>query len=76
MTGEVLGSHGQPIPVQATMNVPTEPTFLQKIGLKKQQPLTQTVTVWVCCPECVAEVKKNPAPYIATVVVARGGAMR
>ncbi len=75
MTGEELGGHGPPISVDVVMTVPHTPSFWEKIGLKKVQPQTQTISFYVCCEECAAKVKSAPnaSAYAAKAVVERRG---
>lgn len=75
VTGEPLGSHGDAVQVDIPITTMGKPSFLEKIGLKKQQPQTQNMSIYVCCSECAAKVKSDPNPtsYLVKVIAQRGG---
>jgi len=75
VTGEPLGSHGEPVKVDIPMTTLSKPTFLERIGLKKQQPQTVKMDIYVCCPECAAKVKGDPNPtsFLVKVIAERSG---
>lgn len=75
VSGEPLGSHGEPVKVDIPMTTMGKPTFLEKIGLKKQQPQTVKMDIYVCCPECAAKVQADPNPssYLVRVIAEKSG---
>lgn len=75
MTGELLSTYGEPVEVGIPLTTYGKPTFMEKIGLKKQQPQTQTMSFYVCCPACAAKVKGDPgaSKYLAAVIAERSG---
>ncbi|MBY0524741.1 MAG: hypothetical protein K2R98_15155 [Gemmataceae bacterium] len=75
MTGEPLGTYGEPVEVGVSFATMGKPTFLERIGLKKQQPRTQTMSFYVCCPACAEKVKGDPkaSDYLVKVMQERMG---
>lgn len=73
-----MGSHGPAVPVDVTIGVPRKPTFWEKIGLAKQDPYKQVISIYVCCEECAAKVRSDPnqTDYLVKVITERGGLLK
>lgn len=74
VTGDRIGAMGQPVPVETGIGVKHPTAWGKFIG---QKP-TNGLMIYVCCPECAAKVKADPAPYVAKVIAERsqGSAVR
>lgn len=76
MTREVLDSRGPAVAVEIETNLGEKPTFLQKSFPRMFAQRPQKVTVYVCCPECVARVKSDPDTYILKAIAVKNGLAR
>ncbi len=59
------------VEVETTMG--DKPTFLQRSFPRLFPHRPPKVTVYVCCPECVARVKSDPDTYLAKVIAVKSG---
>lgn len=66
MTGETLGCKALPV---ETISSPGQfPRWKQMLGQKPKG-----VVIYVCCQDCVAKVKSEPAGYLYKVIAQRNG---
>ena len=68
MTGDKLGAMGPVIPVETNVGA-KQPSGLGKLFGRKPTP---GVAIYVCCQDCAAKVKSDPATYVASVIAERG----
>lgn len=71
VSGERLGAHGPAVPVEIVHDFTEKPTFLQKVFHRTPEPNYVRVTIYVCCPECLAQVKSDPSRYSLAVYAER-----
>lgn len=64
MTGDKLDSAGSAIAVDTGIGS-RKPSVLGRLFGSKPTP---GVVVYVCCQDCAAKVKSNPAPYVTRVI--------
>jgi hypothetical protein len=79
VTGEKLGSRGPAVRVDLVTEVAEKPSFFLKCSSwfrAKEPPNRVVTTVYVCCPECVAKAKTDPARCILNVYADRRGLAR
>ncbi len=58
-----------------TIRSPERPSLLRRSlsWIAAFRPSLKAVTIYVCCPECVAKVKSDPATYLVKVIGERAG---
>jgi hypothetical protein len=66
VNGVKLGLGQAAVPVQTTIGE-EKPTGLSKL-LHKPKP---GIVIYACCPECAAEIRKNPQLYLSQVIAAK-----
>lgn len=65
-----LGLKGPAVSVNATLTTSGKKTFWQKIGLARPSP--ETLSYFVCGPECAGQAREHPNTYLVTVIAWRG----
>jgi hypothetical protein len=68
VTGKKLGLDQPPVLVQTSIGE-KQPTFIAKLFGRKPLP---GAVIYVCCPECVEQVRKDPQIYLAEVIADKG----
>ena len=69
VTGDRLGSMGQPVAVETGVGA-RKPSLLGKLFGKKATP---GVVIYVCCQDCAAKVKSDPGTYVVRVIAEVNG---
>lgn len=69
MTGDKLGSMGQPIAVDTGIGARKPSAFGKLFGRKP----TPGIVVYVCCQDCTAKVRSSPGTYVTRVIAEVNG---
>lgn len=69
VSGDQLGSRGPALPVETGVGA-RKPSFIGKLFGRKPTP---GIVVYACCPECAAQVKKNPDAYVTKMIAEVNG---
>jgi hypothetical protein len=64
VTGAKLGLRQPPVPVQTSIGEKKPSAFGKLFGEKS----TPGAVIYVCCPECVETVRKNPELYLGEII--------
>ncbi len=73
VSGDRLGDRGPAVPVEVETKVLQSPNLLQRAMPRLFPVRPRKLTVYACCPQCAAEVKRDPDGYVFRLIEARGG---